>query len=164
MVHARLNAGGENAGKLVARVKNDAKRLAKKMHKKYILVDGAPGIGCPVVSALSGADFVLFVAEPTISGLHDLKRIAELVKRFRLRSGCIINKFDLNEDLTCDIKRFINAEDIMHIADIPFDDTFTMAMIHGKTIMEYKPNPVQEILLQSWDKIRLVFNKEGSLK
>ena len=85
MVHAKLGIGADNSGKLVAKVKNEAKRLAEETNREYIIVDGSPGIGCPVVSSLSGAAFVVLVTEPSVSGLHDLKRVYELVKKFNLK-------------------------------------------------------------------------------
>ncbi len=95
MVHAKLAIGADNSGKLVAQVKNEAKKIAEEGDYDYIIVDGSPGVGCPVVSSLSGANYVVLVTEPTVSGLHDLKRVYELVHKFNLKAGCIINKFDL---------------------------------------------------------------------
>jgi MinD superfamily P-loop ATPase len=136
LVHARLDIGAENSGKLVAKVKSEAKAVATAENKSYIIADGSPGIGCPVVSSLAGANYVLLVTEPTMSGLHDLKRIHELLKRFRIKAGCIINKYDLNTEKTSEIKTFLSEEKIDHLADIAFDSTFTHAMIEGKTIVE----------------------------
>ena len=96
MVHAELGFGADNSGKLVAKVKKEAKREAEETNKELVVVDGSPGIGCPVVSSLSGADLVVLVTEATVSGLHDLKRVYELVKKFNIEACCIINKFDLN--------------------------------------------------------------------
>ncbi len=134
-MHAKLGIGAENSGKLVAKVKNEAKQLAEKNNKDYILVDGSPGIGCPVVSSLSGANYVVLVTEPSLSGLHDLKRVYELVKKFNLKAGCIINKYDINTDVTKDIVQFLNEETIELIANLPYDENFT-SMI-GQTIVEY---------------------------
>lgn len=106
MVHARLGIGAENSGKLVAKVKNEAKQLAEETNKHYIIVDGSPGIGCPVVSSLSGANYVVLVTEPSVSGLHDLKRVYELVDKFNLKAGCIINKSDINPEVTNEILDF----------------------------------------------------------
>ena len=96
MVHAHLGIGADNSGKLVAKVKDEAKALALKYEKDYVLVDGSPGVGCPVISSLSGANFAVLVTEPSISGFHDLKRVYELVKKFNIKAGCIINKADVN--------------------------------------------------------------------
>jgi len=154
MVHARLGIGAENSGKLVAKVKNEAKIIAEKQGEKYVLVDGSPGIGCPVVSSLSGANFVVLVTEPTVSGIHDLKRVYELVKKFGIKTGCIINKADLNNVVEKEILQFLSENDINHIASLPYDETFTKAMTKGKTIMEYGGGSIPRIIEESWDKIK----------
>jgi MinD superfamily P-loop ATPase len=94
--HAELGPGAENSGKLVAKVKNNAKKYARENNLETVLVDGSPGIGCPVISSLSGANYVVLVTEPTVSGAHDLKRVVELVQKFKIKMGCIINKADVN--------------------------------------------------------------------
>lgn len=154
MVHAALGIGAENSGKLVAKVKNEAKALATQQNVQYILVDGSPGIGCPVLSSLSGANFVVLVTEPTLSGLHDLKRVYELVKKFRIKAGCIINKADLNEAVHTQIITFLTMENIHHIADIPFDRTFTDALVLGKTVVEIASSPVAEQVKRAWETIK----------
>lgn len=153
MVHARLNIGAENSGKLVARVKDEARLLAIAANNKFIIVDGAPGIGCPVVSSLAGANYVILVTEPSMSGLHDLKRICAVIRKFRLKAGCIINKWDLNEQVTMEIKQFLKDEQIENLADIPFDIKFTQAMTEGKTIVEIE-SPYGELLNRIWNKIK----------
>ena len=152
MVHAKLGIGNENSGKLVAQVKNKAKALAEKESKNGILVDGSPGVGCPVVSSLSGATFVVLVTEPTVSGLHDLKRVHELVKKFKIKSGCIINKADINSDQGTKIKKFLEKEDITLITEIPYDENFTKAMTLGKTIVEHD-DKLGGLITDAWGKI-----------
>ena len=162
MVHATLAIGAENSGKLVARVKNEAKSLAKNLGKEFVLVDGSPGIGCPVVSSLSGASFVVIVTEATVSGLHDMKRVYELVKRFHLKAGCIINKYDLNTDLSEDMEAFLKQEKIIHIANLPYDEGFTDAMVYGKTVMETETHTIlKSILTMSWKTIKEEARKTG---
>lgn len=153
MVHASLNIGAENSGKLVAKVKSTAKEIAKKDKKEFVLVDGSPGIGCPVVSSLSGADYVVLVAEPTVAGIHDLKRVHQVVKNFNIKSGCIINKADLNKEKSQAIKQFLQKEDILHITDIPYDENFTKSMTEGKTIVEYEDKALSSTIKSSWNKI-----------
>lgn len=162
MVHARLGIGAENSGKLVAQVKREAKRIAEEMNQEYVLVDGSPGIGCPVISSLSGANFVVLVTEPTLSGFHDLKRIFQLVKKFHIRVGCIINKFDLNPQVTLEIEKFLTREKIIHLANLCFDDVFTEAMINGQTVVEVGHNDLQKNLTESWEKIKKITKTEGS--
>ncbi len=153
MLHAKMKVGAENSGKLVARVKKEAKRIAEKEKKKLVLVDGSPGIGCPVVSSLSGASYVILVTEPTVSGLHDLQRVSELVGKFRIRSGCIVNKADLNRHKRDEIHAYLKQNNIDHLADIPYDETFTRAMVSGKTMTEFTGSRVRKILESTWNKI-----------
>ncbi|MQY78756.1 MAG: (4Fe-4S)-binding protein [Bacteroidetes bacterium] len=154
LVHAKLGIGAENSGKLVAKVKNEAKQIAKENNKDFIIVDGSPGIGCPVVSSLSGANFVVLVTEPTVSGLHDLKRVYELVKKFNIRSGCIINKSDLNTQVSAEIEEFLKKENIIHFSNLPYDEAFTNAMTNGQTIVEYGQNNLTAILTDSWNLVK----------
>ena len=116
-------------------------------------MDGSPGVGCPVVSSLSGAHFVVLVTEPTVSGLHDLKRVYQLVKKFSIKTGCIINKADLNAKKTDEIKKYLEEEKIIHLADLPYDESFTQAMTQGKTIVEYADNALSELIKESWNRI-----------
>ncbi len=127
MVHARMNVGAENSGKLVAKVKSEAKRIAEEFSKDFIIIDGSPGVGCPVISSLSGANYVILVTEPSLSGIHDLKRVYELVKKFQLNAGCIINKYDLNMEAYQDIIEYLKLEEIDHLANIPYHENFTKA-------------------------------------
>ncbi len=153
MVHARLDIAAENSGKLVARVKNEARAIAARENKPYIIVDGSPGIGCPVISSLAGANYVILITEPSMSGLHDLRRIVTLIKKFRISAGCIVNKYDLNEEKTSEIKQFLQGEQMMHLADLPYDIHFTQMMIEGKTIVEF-PSPLKYTLENIWEKVK----------
>jgi MinD superfamily P-loop ATPase len=161
MVHARLNIGAENSGKLVAQVKHEAKRIARERNKDFVLVDGSPGIGCPVISSLAGADFVVLVTEPTISGLHDLKRVFELIARFGIPTGCIINKYDLNPEMSSRIEHYLMQKKITHIASLPYDDKFTEAMTKGQTIVEYNHNKLTGVITTSWEKVKSIIKTEG---
>jgi MinD superfamily P-loop ATPase len=152
MVHARLSIGADNSGKLVAKVKNEAKALAEIQNKIAVLVDGSPGVGCPVVSSLSGASFTVLVTEPTVSGLHDLRRVYELVKKFGIKAGCIINKGDINPEVSREIKDFLKEENIVLLSEIPYNVKFTEAMTNGKTIVEYDKD-LGKIISESWEKI-----------
>ena len=158
MIHARLGIGSDNSGKLVTKVKNEAKTLAETLNKEYVLIDGSPGIGCPVVSSLSGANFVVLVTEPSISGIHDLKRVYNLLKSFKLKAGCIINKHDINEDGTQQILDFLKEENIEHIASIPYNENFMKAMTNAQTIVEFDNGELKEILTKSWEKIKNLVN------
>jgi len=159
LVHAKLGIGAENSGKLVAKVKNEAKQLGTENKIDFILVDGSPGVGCPVVSSLSGAHYVVLVTEPSVAGIHDLKRVYELAKKFNLRTGCIINKSDINPAVTREIKDFLEKESIDHIASYPYNESFTKAMTNGQTIVEYDKGELREQIIESWEKVKELVKK-----
>jgi len=159
MVHARLGIGADNSGKLVAKVKNEAKRIATENKAEMIIADGSPGIGCPVVSSLSGADFVVLVTEASVSGLHDLKRVYELVKKFKIKAGCIINKYDINQMLSKEIEKFLIEENIVFISKLPYNEDFTKSMTIGKTIVEYENEELKNIVTDSWNKVKQILKK-----
>ncbi len=155
MVHAKLGFGAENSGKLVAKVKTDAKIIALQKNKDYVITDGSPGIGCPVISSLSGANLVVLVTEATVSGLHDLERVLKLVKNFSLQAVCIINKYDLNEKTCKDIEQFLKEEKIELIGKLPYDETFTKSLSEAKTIIEYDENSkLSNLIKECWKKIK----------
>ena len=154
LVHARLGIGADNSGKLVAKVKNEAKKIALEKNIEFVIVDGAPGIGCPVLSSLTGANFVVLVTEATISGFHDLKRVIELIKNFNLKAACIINKFDLNINKTNEIREYLKSVDIELLTKIPYNIAFTDALTQGKTITEFDNNQISELIKDSWEKIK----------
>jgi len=160
MVHAKLGIGSDNSGKLVAEVKKRAKALAEQQCKDLVLVDGSPGIGCPVVSSISGASFVVLVTEPTVSGLHDLQRVFELVKKFKIPSGCIINKSDINLDMTEKIIEYLDSQRIHILAVLPYDESVTRAMIEERTIVEYEQNNmIKDQLKKAWQRLGELVNK-----
>ena len=154
MVHAKLGFGAENSGKLVAKVKTKARELAQEFDKSYIITDGSPGVGCPVISSLSGANLVVLVTEATVSGLHDLKRVQKLIKTFSLRSLCIINKYDLNEKLTQEMESYLKDEGIEVIGKLPYDEIFTKALSEAKPIVEYdNDSKISKIIENCWNTI-----------
>lgn len=134
--YAQLLAGEGNSGKLVSEIKKKAYEQVKE-NVKWIIIDGPPGIGCPVNASLSGVDFVVIVTEPTQSGLHDLKRLINLLKIFKIPNGVIINKYDINTDMSNSIEKFIRPEGISLLAKISFDKKFVKAIQNSKTIIEY---------------------------
>lgn len=153
LVHARLHPGAENSGKLVAAVKKEAIAIAKKTGAELVIADGSPGIGCPVVSSLSGADYCIAVTEPTVSGLHDLKRVLELVRRFSIPVGCIVNKADLNEDMTEKIGGFLERNGIELLGTIGYDKSFTRSMIAGHSIAGEGSSESVNRLAAIWKKV-----------
>lgn len=159
MVHARLKPGADNSGKLVARVKQQARVEAEKIGVDLILIDGSPGIGCPVVSSLTGADYVILVTEPTPSGLHDLKRVYELIKRFKISAGLIINKHDLNNGLTEELKKYAEDENINFIAALPYNEDFTKAITAGITAAEFDGD-ISGMIKTAWENAKTQIYKE----
>ncbi|MBT3242184.1 MAG: 4Fe-4S binding protein [Bacteroidetes bacterium] len=153
MVHAKLNIGADNSGKLVAKVKNEARQITENLGKEIILIDGSPGIGCPVVSSLSGASFVVLVTEPTVSGLHDLIRVCQLIKNFNLPAGCMINKSDINPQKSKEIMAFLNENNIPLITELPYNEQFSAAMTMGKTIVEIEDKQLSELIAKAWNTI-----------
>lgn len=153
MVHAKLGIGTENSGKLVATVKNVAKQIAEMSKKEYILIDGSPGVGCSVISSISGASFVVLVTEPTVSGIHDLERVYKLVKKFGIPAGIIVNKFDLNMNKYLEIVNFAQKEGIAQIAEFPYDESFVQAQTLGLTMAEFEDSKIKNLLTDAWEKI-----------
>jgi len=152
LVHARLNPGAENSGRLVSLLKKKAKDLAKKDGLDLILCDGAPGIACPVISSLSGAALAVLVTEPTPSGIHDLKRVAGLCDHFRLPAAVIVNKADLNEAQTARIEAFCAAGGHTLIGRVPYHPDVTRAMVQKQTLPEYG-GPLADVVANLWDAI-----------
>ncbi|WP_295422001.1 ATP-binding protein [Sulfurovum sp.] len=154
MVHAKLGFGAENSGKLVSKVKRVGKEMALKEDKEYVITDGSPGIGCPVISSLSGANLVVLVTEATVSGLHDLKRVHQLTKTFNLKVVAIINKCDLNGEITKKIHDYLSKEGVQVIASLAYDENFTKAMSVAKPIVEFDRNcEISQQLEMSWKTI-----------
>ena len=137
LVHARLGIAEENSGKLVTLVRQESKKLAEQKDLDLILTDGPPGVGCPVIASIGGASAVLVVAEPSLSGIHDMQRVVQLAKHFKVPALVCVNKFDLNLDLTRNVENFARDEGLPYLGRIPFDPIFTKAMVQGQTIFEY---------------------------
>ena len=150
MVHAKLGIAEENSGKLVALVRKEAKDLAEKSDSDWVIIDGAPGIGCPVIASLSGIDCALVVTEPTLSGLHDALRVIEVTRHFKVPAKLVINKYDLNPEISDKIEKYCAKNGISLIGKIIFDKSVVEAMVEGKTIIEYKNTPVKDAVCKIW--------------
>ena len=150
MIHAKLGIAEENSGKLVSLVRKHAKDLAEKENCEWLIVDGAPGIGCPVIASLSGMDCAVVVTEPTLSGLHDADRVIKLAKHFGILTKLIVNKYDLNINMTKRIEQYCEDNNIDLIGRISFDKAIVKAMITGKTIIEYSQGKVKEEVVDVW--------------
>jgi MinD superfamily P-loop ATPase len=151
LVHAQLGVAQENSGKLVATVRQQARQMAEKEVADYIISDGPPGIGCPVISSLSGANLALLVTEPTLSGIHDLERVLGVCQHFGVPALVCINKYDVNEDNTRQIEKFCLGQGVEVVARIPFDNTVTKAMVAGLPVVEYSRNGVSHQIEALWE-------------
>ena len=153
LVNARLGIAQENSGKLVALVRQHAKELAKSNGFDYIISDGPPGIGCPVISSLSGANLALLVTEPTLSGMHDLERVLGVCQHFGIPALVCINKYDLNEDNARQIENYCLNQGVAVAARIPFDNIVTEALVLGQPVVEYSDGKVAQEIQRLWQKV-----------
>jgi MinD superfamily P-loop ATPase len=151
MVHAKLGVAQENSGKLVALVRGQARTIAEKEGLPYIIVDGPPGIGCPVIASVTGADAVLIVTEPSVAGEHDLLRVAELAGHFKIPTYLCINKFDINPEMSVNIVEKALALGIRMVGRIPYDRAVTDAQIKGVPVVSFTDGPVAKEIFKTWD-------------
>ena len=149
-VHARLGIGEENSGKLVTVVRKKATEIAKEKNLGLILIDGPPGIGCPVTASLTGVNLIVAITEPTLSGIHDLERILKLSEHFKIPSAVCINKFDINLENTDRIVAYCETNGSRIIGKIPYEPKVVEALVNRKTVMEYPCNGVDKIIRQMW--------------
>ena len=150
MVHARLHPGAENSGKLVYLVREQARKLAAEEHRDLVLVDGPPGTGCPAIAALSGASGVLVVTEPTVSGAHDLARVLELTRHFKLPSAVCINKWDLLPDMADRIENTARLAGAVPVGRVRYDPAATAAQRMGLAVVEAGPGPMADEIRAVW--------------
>lgn len=153
MVHAKLGVAAENSGKLVSLVRRHARRIAEEQNRKMVLVDGSPGIGCPVIASITGTSLVLIVTEPTLSGLHDLQRVAELARHFGIAGRVCINKWDLNPEMTGRIEEWANEHGLPVAGRLRYDPQVTQAQIHRQSIVEYATDGVAADIRQLWNEV-----------
>jgi len=154
MVHAKLGVAQENSGKLVSLVRKKAKELAEKEEGEWIIIDGSPGIGCPVIASLSGVDCALVVTEPTLSGLHDAVRVIEVARHFGILTKVVINKYDLNPDMSEQIIDACSKNDAEVIGKIGFNKAVVNAMIQGKTIIEGDDEKIKDEVTSIWESLK----------
>jgi MinD superfamily P-loop ATPase len=153
LVHGRLGTAQENSGKMVATVRKEARHIAERDNLDFIISDGPPGIGCPVISSLSGTNLAVLVTEPTLSGIHDLERVLEVCRHFEVPALVCINKYDLNEENTRQIENYCRDEKIEVAARIPFDNVVTEAMIKGVPVVEFSDGKVSQEIKQLWGRV-----------
>ncbi len=155
MVQAKMGPGEENSGKLVSTVRKKAKEIAQKINADFIINDGPPGIGCSTISALSGTNLVVLVTEPSKSGFFDAKRLVELAQSFGIPIMGVINKSDINLEMTQEISHFFESQNIPTLAKIPFNKDVVKAMIEAKTVVEYdKDSEIARCITDIWNKIQ----------
>lgn len=154
MVHALLFPGQENSGRLVALLKREGRERAKALGAGLMLCDGSPGIGCPVISSLSGASLALLVTEPTPSGLHDLGRVAALCRHFRIPAAALVNKHDLNPEASAAIEACCGEHGVEILGRLPHDESVPRAMAAGRCVTELPESPFSLALGKAWAELQ----------
>ncbi|MFC1569408.1 P-loop NTPase [bacterium] len=154
MSHAKLSVAEENSGKLVTCVRNNRDRLAVQKDLKHSIIDGSPGTGCPVIASLTGTEYALVITEPTVSGIHDLKRVLDVIRFFKIPCGVIVNKSDLNAQKTEEIRILSEQSDSEFLGMIPYDKQVTEAQVKGLTAIEYTDGDISETIRSIWEKVR----------
>jgi len=153
MSHANLKIGEEASGKLITLVRENALKLAEEKQKNLIIIDGPPGIGCPVISSITGVNLVLIVTEPTLSAIHDLKRILGVANYFSIPAVVCINKYSINEGNVKKIEQYCKSSDISVVGKLPYDSIVTEAMIHEETVIEFSNGILSKRVKEMWEKI-----------
>lgn len=154
MSHAKLGVAEENSGKLVSCVRNQGSILAKNNNIKTAIIDGSPGTGCPVIASLTGTDYAIIVTEPTVSGIHDMKRILNVTKFFQIKSGIIVNKYNLNLKKSNEIEKIASIYNCEYLGRIPYDKSITEAQVNGVSIIEYTENRTTKTIMEIWNKVK----------
>ena len=158
-VHAKLGIAEENSGKLVTIVRENAKKVAEEKGCDLIIIDGPPGIGCPVIASISGVDGVLIVTEPTLSGKHDMARVAELARHFNMKTFAAVNKYDLNPEISDDIEAYCSEKNIIFAGRVPFDPVVAKALVNRKSIIEYSDGMVTTQIKGIWENVKKELDK-----
>ncbi len=153
MVHARLGTAEENSGKLVSLIRKQARQIATDRDRELLIVDGSPGIGCPVIASITGADLVLVVTEPTLSGRHDLERVAQLTAHFGIATAVCINKWDINPEVAADIEASVSEKGLLFAGRIDYDPAVTRAQVAEQTIIEYTQDGPAKQVAAIWETI-----------
>lgn len=156
MVHARLGIAQENSGKLVTLVRTEAKKIAEENNLDLVIIDGSPGIGCPVIASMTGASLVLIITEPTLSGLHDLQRVVKLAEHFRTSVVVGINKYDINPKVTQEIEAYCLKQNLPVVGKIPYDPVVTQAQLAGRSVVEYTNGHTADRIRNIWREIHKV--------
>ena len=153
MVHARLGIAEDNSGKLVSVVRQQAKLIAESENLELIIIDGPPGIGCPVIASITGVDLVLVVTEPTLSGLHDMERVLQTAAHFSIPALVCVNKYDINLENTDKIEARCKERGVEVIGKIPYNKNVTAAMIQKKSVIEHNCGEITKATEKIWGKV-----------
>lgn len=155
-VHAKLGIGEENSGKLVTEIRKKATEIAVKKSLDYIIIDGSPGIGCPVIASLTGADMAIVITEPSLSGIHDMERVVQMADHFKIKTACCINKFDINEKNSKHIENWCLKKSIPLLGKISYDEEVTNSMLQGMPLVEFTDFSVSGEIKHIWGKLILL--------
>ncbi len=158
-VHAKLGIGEENSGKLVTEVRKKATEIAVERSLDYIIIDGSPGIGCPVIASLTGTDMAIVITEPSLSGIHDMERVIQMADHFKIKTACCINKFDLNEKNSSHIEKWCLKKSIPLLGKISYDEEVTKSMLQGMPLVEYTDFSASGEIKHIWKKLILLLKK-----
>ena len=151
--HARLGIAEANSGKIVSLLRTQARDMAEYTNREIVIIDGPPGIGCPVIASVTGATYLLIVTEPSLSAIHDMKRLVDLARHFHVRTGLCINKCDINPELTEQIERFAEINGLIAHGKIPFDKKFTEAQIQGKPYVTIADTKGAQVIKNIWESV-----------
>ena len=157
LVHAKLGIAEENSGKLVTKIREAARNLAEKNKLDYLIIDGPPGVGCPVMATLTGVDLALIVTEPTVSGMHDMQRVLELTNHFNIPAKVIVNKYDINKENTEEIRRFSDSQNIEVIGMIPFSPLVSLSIVNCQPLVEFTHGALFDEISSIWEKVKSNF-------
>jgi len=152
-VHAKLGIAEENSGKLVSKIRQAAQHIAERENLDYVIIDGPPGIGCPVIASLSGVDFALIVTEPTLSGIHDMERVADVARHFDIPTKVVINKYDINLKNSESIEKICQKRNIEVLARLPFAEVVVQSMVNGMPVVEYCSDQIVKEIIALWNKM-----------
>jgi MinD superfamily P-loop ATPase len=164
MVHAKLGVAQDNSGKLVTLVRKEGQRIAKEGNYPLILIDGPPGIGCPVIASVGGVDAALLVTEPSVSGLHDLERVLAVCRHFQVPAWVCVNKWDISPEYTEKIEVFVKDAGSGVIGKLPFDPAVTRAMVAEKTVLEYSSGAISKEIGNLWSRLHSFLNESASVE
>ncbi|MCD6239373.1 MAG: (4Fe-4S)-binding protein [Thermotoga sp.] len=156
VVHGRLNPGEDASGGLAAEIRKLAIKEGERLKKRVVLIDGAPGIGCPAISSITGATYIVIITEPTTSGLHDLTRIVKVIQQLKRRFGVVINKADLNTEVSERIERYCRDENFKILGRIPFDETVELAVRQGKPVIHFQDSEASKAIMTIYMKLKRI--------